>query len=133
HLITRGTVDEDIVRVLQAKGSMAEMLIDILRRTGVMTKKKAKGQDFQKKLEELKMELEAEAADDEVSEDIEEPTPEKSEKRKKKSKKKSAEGKKKKSKKVKEPEPEDESSEEETGQVVTAKELASELGMSPSQ
>lgn len=136
HLITRGTVDEDIVRVLQAKGSMAEMLVDILRRTGVMAKKKAKGQDFQRKLEELKMELEAEAADEEVFEDVEEPTPEKPEKRKKKSKKgekKSAEGKKK-SKKVKEPEPEDEPlEEEETGQVVTAKELASELGMSPSQ
>lgn len=137
HLITRGTVDEDIVRVLQAKGSMAEMLVDILRRTGVMAKKKAKGQDFQRKLEELKMELEAEAADEEVFEDVEEPTPEKPEKRKKKKskkgEKKSAEGKKK-SKKVKEPEPEDEPlEEEETGQVVTAKELASELGMSPSQ
>src|SRR5690606_9879026 len=143
HLITRGTVDEDIVRVLQAKGSMAEMLVDILRRTGVMAKKKAKGQDFQKKLEELKMELEAQAEDIEIPEDVnevEEPVPKKSEKRKKKKSKRRAgkeeERVKKKSKKVKEtPEPEDESleEEEETGQVVTAKELASELGMSPSQ
>lgn len=142
HLITRGTVDEDIVRVLQAKGSMAEMLVDILRRTGVMAKKKAKGQDFQKKLEELKMELEAQAEDiDEDIDEVEEPAPKKSEKRKKKSKKRAGKEeepvKKAKKKKVKEtPEPEDESpeeEEEETGQVVTAKELASELGMSPSQ
>src|SRR5690606_2860284 len=145
HLITRGTVDEDIVRVLQAKGSMAEMLVDILRRTGVIAKKKAKGQDFQKKLEEMKMELEAQAEDiDEDIDEVEEPAPKKSEKRKKKSKKRAGKEeepvKKAKKKKVKEtPELEDESpeeeeeEEEETGQVVTAKELASELGMSPSQ
>src|SRR5690606_21581501 len=122
HLITRGTVDEDIVRVLQAKGSMAEMLVDILRRRGVLARKKAKGQDFQKQLEELKMELEAQAGDIEIPEDddeVEEPVPKKSEKRKKKkSKKRAEEPVKKKSKKVKEtPEPEDESpgEEEETG------------------